>query len=85
MFPVKLNPKVEVSKENLHCPDCKDGYLVVRKGRYGKFIGCTNFPNCTHTEGKNNLKKFKKFEEETRKLEIQPFWDLIDYIYQKNV
>ncbi len=32
------------------CPECGDGDLIVRWGRYGKFIGCTNFPDCHHTE-----------------------------------
>ena len=32
------------------CPECEDGDLIVRWGRYGKFIGCTNFPDCRHTE-----------------------------------
>jgi DNA topoisomerase-1 len=31
------------------CPEC-DGELVVRWGRFGKFISCANFPNCRHTE-----------------------------------
>ncbi len=31
------------------CPDCgKD--LVMRYGRYGKFIACSGFPECRHTE-----------------------------------
>ncbi len=31
------------------CPDCgKD--LVLRYGRYGKFIACAGFPECRHTE-----------------------------------
>ncbi len=31
------------------CPDCgKD--LVIRYGRYGKFISCSGFPDCRHTE-----------------------------------
>ena len=31
------------------CPDCgKD--LVLRYGRYGKFIACSGFPECRHTE-----------------------------------
>lgn len=29
----------------LICPNCK-GDLVVRKGEYGKFYGCSNFPKC---------------------------------------
>jgi DNA topoisomerase-1 len=32
------------------CPDCEDGQLVLRDGRFGKFIACSNFPKCKHTE-----------------------------------
>lgn len=28
------------------CPVCRDGHLVVRRGQYGEFLGCTNFPHC---------------------------------------
>jgi len=31
------------------CPDCGHD-LVIRWGRYGKFISCSNFPECRHTE-----------------------------------
>ena len=31
------------------CPEC-DNPLVVRWGRYGKFIGCSTFPTCRYTE-----------------------------------
>lgn len=33
-------------------PEC-DGRLARRNGRYGRFLGCTNYPRCRHTE---NLK-----------------------------
>ena len=32
------------------CPDCQTGTLRVRKGRNGDFIGCSNYPDCRHTE-----------------------------------
>lgn len=32
------------------CPSCGDGDLVIKHSRYGKFIGCSNYPNCKHTE-----------------------------------
>jgi DNA helicase-4 len=32
------------------CPVCETGTMVVRKGRYGKFLGCNRYPNCRHTE-----------------------------------
>ncbi|MGB5212478.1 MAG: 3'-5' exonuclease [Anderseniella sp.] len=28
------------------CPECSDGWLVERKGRYGKFLGCVKYPEC---------------------------------------
>jgi DNA helicase-4 len=30
------------------CPECEDGYLVLREG-YSKFYGCSNYPNCEYT------------------------------------
>lgn len=35
-------------KKLLICPRC-DGDLVVRKGQYGKFYGCSNYPKCRFT------------------------------------
>ena len=29
------------------CPDCGSP-LVVRKGRYGAFVACSNYPECKH-------------------------------------
>lgn len=41
--------KAELEKIGRACPDCgKD--LVIRWGRYGKFISCAGFPDCRHTE-----------------------------------
>jgi len=31
------------------CPECGDGTLIVREGRRGKFLGCSNFPACRYT------------------------------------
>ncbi|MEP1930328.1 MAG: UvrD-helicase domain-containing protein [Nisaea sp.] len=38
------------------CPECQDGWLVKRSGRYGAFLGCVNFPKC---EGKGKVKPAK--------------------------
>lgn len=32
------------------CPECKEGDLVIRSGRYGKFIACNRYPDCKYTE-----------------------------------
>jgi len=31
------------------CTWCKRGVLVLRKGGYGPFLGCTNYPDCRYT------------------------------------
>ena len=31
------------------CPSCEDGRLSLKVGRYGAFIGCSNYPDCKHT------------------------------------
>jgi len=31
------------------CPEC-DSPLHIKSGRYGKFIGCSNYPKCKHIE-----------------------------------
>lgn len=41
--------KVEPEPIGRACPRCGHD-LVVRWGRYGKFISCSNFPECRHTE-----------------------------------
>ncbi|MBO7489515.1 MAG: NERD domain-containing protein [Bacteroidales bacterium] len=38
----------ELQIANLICPRCK-GRLVERQGKYGKFLGCSNYPNCKFT------------------------------------
>ena len=41
--------KVETEKLNEKCPECKEGDLVVRLGRFGKFISCSRFPDCKYS------------------------------------
>lgn len=38
--------------EGRSCPDC-GGQLKIKHGRYGKFIGCGNYPKCKHIESLN--------------------------------
>jgi DNA topoisomerase I len=41
--------KAELEKVGRPCPECGHD-LVIRWGRYGKFISCNNFPTCRYTE-----------------------------------
>lgn len=31
------------------CPACSDGRLSLKLGKFGAFIGCSNYPECRHT------------------------------------
>ena len=31
------------------CPSCADGRLSLKLGKYGSFVGCTNYPECKFT------------------------------------
>ena len=49
---IKNTVKENNDKEkNMICPKC-GGKLVEQNGKYGKFIGCSNFPNCKYTSKK---------------------------------
>ncbi|MBT3240470.1 MAG: type I DNA topoisomerase [Chloroflexi bacterium] len=45
-------PEVKAEPEYVGriCPKCEEGQLMIRFGRYGKFISCDRFPDCRHTE-----------------------------------
>ncbi len=36
------------------CPDCQTGDLVIKEGRYGRFIGCSRYPDCKFTRNIEN-------------------------------
>lgn len=47
----KVKENVSVKSQKISsgvCPRC-NGLLVERKGKYGKFIGCSNYPDCKFT------------------------------------
>ena len=41
--------EIEPEKTGEECPLC-GGELVIKEGRYGKFIACSNFPTCNYTK-----------------------------------
>lgn len=38
------------SKTGKRCP-VDGGMLMKRRGKYGTFLGCSNYPKCSYTEG----------------------------------
>jgi DNA topoisomerase I len=41
-------PKADGSDPRL-CPTCGTGRLGIKLGRFGAFVGCSNYPECRHT------------------------------------
>lgn len=41
--------ELESAQVGRNCPEC-GAPLIIRWGRYGKFIGCSRFPECRYTE-----------------------------------
>lgn len=47
-FVNELNSSKDKNKENC-CPKC-GGKLIKRSGKYGEFLGCSNYPKCKFTK-----------------------------------
>jgi len=43
-----VRQKIEPVKTGEKCPEC-GADLVIREGRFGKFIGCSSYPECKYT------------------------------------
>ena len=56
-------PSQKIAKplEGKFCPEC-GSQLLLRKGRYGEFIACSNFPKCRYTSQVDGTKKPKPKE-----------------------
>jgi len=49
---IQIKEKIKDNDEKIEhniCPKC-GGELVERKGKYGSFIGCANYPKCKYTK-----------------------------------
>ena len=56
------------------CPKCKTGELLLRKGKFGEFYGCSGFPTCKYTENVLSTKKNVSGTRDSRfTKEEQPF------------
>ena len=64
---------LDASQENLknspECPSCKKGRLQQRNGKFGAFMGCTNYPSCRYTQpvgGEQNISANLEVPEESK-------------------
>jgi DNA topoisomerase-1 len=42
--------KVKVQSTGEKCPDCPEGEIVIRTGKFGKFLSCSTYPECKYTK-----------------------------------
>lgn len=56
----KDSKRVKVVAETIgeKCPECMEGELVIRTGKFGKFISCNRFPDCKYTRQYKELAGF---------------------------
>lgn len=45
-----LFPKDADGKSNHSCPLCKKGEVSLKLGKFGSFLGCSSYPECTYTK-----------------------------------
>jgi len=55
-----------MSYENVKCPEC-DGPMVSRKGKFGVFWGCKNYPICKGT--RDSMGRSKEDREKEKDLD----------------
>ncbi|WND02464.1 type I DNA topoisomerase [Temperatibacter marinus] len=48
--PMVFGTDVEIIAEKRKCPSCDDGRLGLKTSRYGAFVGCSNYPECSYTK-----------------------------------
>ena len=66
---------------NEKCPECTEGDLVIKHGRFGKFIACNRYPDCNYTRtieieapGKCPLCGSGLYEKRTKKRRSSKFY-----------
>jgi len=58
-----LPPKSPPQSTGIRCYKCKKGELVIRKGRNGPFLGCSEFPRCRTIVSIKQLDRLKEMQQ----------------------
>ncbi len=69
--------QVEGGPDPRRCPACADGRLNLKLGKFGAFIGCSNYPDCRHTRPLVPIRgdesdEIKEIEANGRELGLDP-------------
>jgi DNA topoisomerase-1 len=54
------------------CPTCKKGKLSLRLGKFGAFVGCSNYPDCKNVMQLFDKDNFSDGEEGEKKPQFEP-------------
>lgn len=52
-----LFPAKEDGSDPRLCPECGKGHLSVKLGKFGAFLGCSNYPDCKYTKPLTDVKE----------------------------
>jgi DNA topoisomerase-1 len=67
-----LFPEREDGGDPRLCPSCGEGQLSLKSGRYGAFVGCSNYPQCRFTRPLGAAEAEDKSEGGDRELGVDP-------------
>ena len=62
-----LFPEKEDGTDPRLCPECRKGHLSIKLGKFGAFLGCSNYPECKYTMPLTDVK-----DEEENSIEKKP-------------
>ena len=52
-----LFPPREDGTDPRSCPMCHEGHLSIKFGKYGAFLGCSRYPDCSYTKQLSDVKE----------------------------
>lgn len=64
-----LFPPREDGSDPRLCPQCHKGHLSVKLGKFGAFLGCSDYPDCKYTKPLTDIKEEEVQSENTPKAE----------------
>lgn len=64
-----LFPKDAHGQVNDSCPSCSNGTLSLKLGKFGAFLGCSNYPECSYTKPLASLDEGSESEHNERSAE----------------
>ena len=66
---IKKEDIVVMEKTDQECPECKEGHLIIKLGKFGKFYSCDRYPDCKYAQPIEDPNAEEDKDEQTQKLE----------------